>query len=260
METSYEIVKKARDIHRISTLDFIEQVMDSFIELHGDRYQGDDKAIVAGIGMLSDLPVTVIGIQKGKNTRENIYRNFGSAGPQGYRKAIRLMKQAEKFQRPVITFVNTPGAHASPESEETGIGEAIAESLKTLSDLKVPTVSIILGEGGSGGALALALSDQVWMLENSVYSILSPEGFASILWKDAKRAEEAAKLMKLTAQDLLDLQVIDRIIPEQNHGIDLKHEVILKRLKNDLLTTLGELQNLTIDNLLENRYARFRKF
>lgn len=260
MSNAYEKVKKARDVHRISTLDFINNSMDSFIELHGDRYQEDDNAIVGGVGLLNGQPITIIGIQKGRDTPENIRRNFGSAKPSGYRKAIRLMHQAEKFNRPILTFINTPGASASPDSEETGIGEAIAETLLVMAEVTVPTLVVILGEGGSGGALALALTDEVWMMENSVYSILSPEGFATILWKDAKRATEAADVMKLTAQELHELGIVDQIIPETNRGIDLKHETILKRLKESILKKFQELQNHDIESLLEQRYQRFRKY
>lgn len=216
----------------------------------------DDKAIVGGIGMIDDLhPVTVIGIQKGRNTEENVRRNFGSSGPGGYRKAIRLMEQAEKFQRPVLTLINTAGANATPESEEFGIGEAIASSLTTMSQLTVPTLAIILGEGGSGGAIALASSDQVWMLEHSVYSILSPEGFASILWKDAKLAPEAAEMMKLTPADLKELNVIDRIIPETG-----TREDVLTDLVSEIKATFADLKKHSVEERMAKRYARFRKF
>ena len=200
---AYDIVQKARDINRLSTIEIIHALCSEFIELHGDRRMKDDKAIVGGVGLMDDeKPITIIGIQKGRDTEENIQRNFGSSGPAGYRKAERLMKQAEKFNRPILTLINTAGAYAAPESEENGIGEAIASMLITMSELTVPTLAIILGEGGSGGAIALAVSDQVWMLENSIYSILSPEGFASILWKDSRLASDAADMMKLTSHEL----------------------------------------------------------
>lgn len=260
MSQAYEKVLKARDLKRISTIDIIENLTDWFIELHGDRHMEDDKSIIGGIGMYDGQPITIIGIQKGRTTRENIERNFGSVGPGGYRKAIRLVEQANKFNRPILTLINTAGAHASPKSEETGIGEAIAQSLLTFAKVEVPTLSIILGEGGSGGALALALTDEVWMLENSVYSILSPEGFASILWKDAKLASKAADVMKLTASDLHELKVVEKIIPEINHGVPLNRDVILKRTINDIKAKFKELSQLDVDTRLANRNKRFRSF
>ncbi|MBZ6528276.1 acetyl-CoA carboxylase carboxyl transferase subunit alpha [Aerococcaceae bacterium DSM 111021] len=260
MSQAYEKVLKARDLKRISTIDIIEGLTDWFVELHGDRYMEDDKSIIGGIGMYDNQPVTIIGIQKGLTTRENIERNFGSVGPGGYRKAIRLVEQANKFNRPVLTLINTAGAHASPESEETGIGEAIAESLLTFAKAEVPTLSIILGEGGSGGALGLALTDEVWMFENSVYSILSPEGFASILWKDAKLAPKAAELMKLTAEDLLDLKVVEKIIPEMNHGVPLNKEIIIKRTVNDIKEKFKELSQVDVHTRQAKRDKRFRSF
>ena len=206
--TAGEIVKLARHQDRLTSLDYFEKIFTDFQELHGDRHFGDDPAIVGGIANLAGKPVTIIGIQKGANLKENMDRNFGQPNPEGYRKALRLMKQAEKFHRPVICFVNTPGAFCGVEAEERGEGEAIARNLLEMSDLKVPIISIVTGEGGSGGALALALADEVWMMEYSIYAILSPEGFASILWKDGKRADEAAELMKITAAELLELDVI----------------------------------------------------
>jgi len=254
---AYDIVKKARDIHRLSTIEIINALCSSFIELHGDRNQKDDQAIVGGVGLIEEKePITVIGIQKGRNTEENIQRNFGSSGPGGYRKAERLMKQADKFNRPVLTLVNTPGAYAAPESEKNGIGEALARLLTTMSELTVPTLSIILGEGGSGGAIALALTDQVWMLQNSIYSILSPEGFASILWKDSSLAADAAEIMKLTAEDLIELKVIERIIPEG----EMSNEELAERLIPEIKATLASLQEIEPDQRIEKRYERFRKF
>ena len=192
--TAYEKVMAARDANKLTSVDYIAHMFgDSFIELHGDRRYADDKAVVAGLAMLFDTPVTVIGIEKGRNTKERVERNFGQAHPEGYRKALRLMKQAEKFGRPVVTFINTAGAYPGVGAEERGQGEAIARNLMEMSDLKVPIIAIIIGEGGSGGALALAVADKVWMLENTIYSILSPEGFATILWKDGSRSEEAAE-------------------------------------------------------------------
>lgn len=254
---AYETVQKARDIQRLSTIEVINSLCTGFIELHGDRSQKDEKAIVGGVGLIDDQdPITIIGIQKGRNTEENIRRNFGSSGPAGYRKAERLMKQAEKFNRPVLTLINTAGADATPESEEGGIGEAIASSLTTMSELTVPTLAIILGEGGSGGAIALALSDRVWMLENSIYSILSPEGFASILWKDSSLAPDAAELMKLTALELKELNVIDRIIPEDK----MNNKELADDLIPEIKEAFADLQAQDSEERIVQRYQRFRKF
>lgn len=257
---AYQIVQKARDITRVSTLEVIDYLCSDFIECHGDRLMADDAAIIGGVGLMDQQPLTIIGIQKGKDTKENIRRNFGSSGPAGYRKAQRLMKQAEKFNRPVLTLINTAGAYAAPESEEYGIGEAIASSLLVMSELKVPSIAIILGEGGSGGAIALALADQVWMLENSIYSILSPEGFASILWKDAKLAPKAAEVMKLTAPELLELKVIDDIIPETKVGQALPKEAILADLEYRVKEKFAELKHQPIDERIAKRHQRFRQF
>ena len=199
------ILKEARDQGRLTALDFAQGIFDDFIELHGDRNFRDDGAIIGGIGRLNGQAVTVVGIQKGRNLQDNLNRNFGQPHPEGYRKALRLMKQAEKFGRPVVTFINTAGAYPGVGAEERGQGEAIARNLMEMSDLKVPIIAIIIGEGGSGGALALAVADKVWMLENTIYSILSPEGFATILWKDGSRSEEAAELMKITSGELLNM-------------------------------------------------------
>ena len=199
------ILKEARDQGRLTALDFAQGIFDDFIELHGDRNFRDDGAIIGGIGRLNGQAVTVVGIQKGRNLQDNLNRNFGQPHPEGYRKALRLMKQAEKFGRPVVTFINTAGAYPGVGAEERGQGEAIARNLMEMSDLKVPIIAIIIGEGGSGGALALAVADKVWMLENTIYSILSPEGFATILWKDGSRSEEAAELMKITSVELLNM-------------------------------------------------------
>lgn len=254
---AYDIVQKARDVHRLSTIDIINALCTDFMELHGDRAKEDEKAIVGGVGLIGDKePLTIIGIQKGRNTDENIRRNFGSSGPAGYRKAERLMKQAEKFNRPVLTLINTAGANAAPESEEYGIGEAIASSLTTMSTLTVPTLAIILGEGGSGGAIALALSDEVWMLENSIYSILSPEGFASILWKDSSLAPDAAELMKLTAIELKNLDIIDRIVPEN----EMKNEELAAYLIPEIKEAFIKLKTQDPEERLRQRYKRFRKF
>ena len=246
-----KIVQLARSQDRLTTLDYATQIFDDFIEFHGDRNFRDDGAILGGIASLAGRPVTIVGIQKGKSLQDNLNRNFGQPHPEGYRKALRLMKQAEKFGRPIITFINTAGAFPGSGAEERGQGEAIARNLLEMSDLKVPIIAIINGEGGSGGALALAVADSVWMLENAMYSILSPEGFATILWKDSSRAPEAAELLKITSKDLLKNGVIDKIISEEN-TIDI--------LKAALITELDTLSKLTTDELVEARYQRFRKY
>lgn len=250
------ILKEARDQGRLTTLEYADLIFDDFMELHGDRHFADDGAIVGGIARLEGRPVTVIGIQKGKNLQENLKRNFGQPNPEGYRKALRLMKQAEKFGRPVVTFINTAGAYPGVGAEERGQGEAIARNLLEMSNLKVPIIAIIIGEGGSGGALALAVADKVWMLEHSMYAILSPEGFASILWKDGSRATEAAELMKITAGELYNMDVVDKVIPE--HGYFSSE--IVEMIKTNLIAELDELSKLPLEELLENRYQRFRKF
>ncbi|OFI50404.1 acetyl-CoA carboxylase carboxyltransferase subunit alpha [Floricoccus tropicus] len=259
-KNAYEILKLAREQSKLTSLDFMNQVFTDFMEFHGDRYYGDDKAMVAGVAMLGDIPVTVIGTQKGRSLTENIERNFGSASPEGYRKSLRLMKQAEKFNRPIINFINTAGAFCGIEAEERGEGEAIARNLLEMSTLKVPILSIIIGEGGSGGALALAQADQIWMLENSIYSILSPEGFASILWKDSSRAKEAADIMKMTPDELMELSIIDKIIPETKNGMRISEYVLIKNVREELMNAVGQLQVLSSTELLEQRYERFRKF
>lgn len=258
--TAGEIVKLARHQDRLTSLDYFEKIFTDFQEFHGDRLFGDDPAIVGGVANLAGKPVTVIGIQKGNDLKENMERNFGQPNPEGYRKALRLMKQAEKFNRPVICFVNTPGAFCGVEAEERGEGEAIARNLLEMSDLKVPIISIVTGEGGSGGALALALADEVWMMEYSIYAILSPEGFASILWKDGKRADEAAELMKITAAELLELDVIDRVIPETLKGKKLSEDKIIRMMQKSLIEKITELSKYSTEDLIEKRYRRFRKF
>ena len=251
-----QIIKEARDQGRLTALDFAQGIFDDFIELHGDRNFRDDGAVIGGIGRLSDQTVTVVGIQKGKNLQDNLKRNFGQPHPEGYRKALRLMKQAEKFGRPVVTFINTAGAYPGVGAEERGQGEAIARNLMEMSDLKVPIIAIIIGEGGSGGALALAVADKVWMLENSIYAVLSPEGFASILWKDGSRAMEAAELMKITSHELLNMDIVDKVIPE--HGFS--NGELLAQVKKELQEELKVLQALPLEELLEQRYQRFRKY
>lgn len=251
-----KIVREAREQTRLTALDFATGIFDDFVELHGDRSFRDDGAIIGGIGWLEEQAVTVVGIQKGKSLQDNLNRNFGQPHPEGYRKALRLMKQAEKFGRPVVTFINTAGAYPGVGAEERGQGEAIARNLMEMSDLKVPIIAIIIGEGGSGGALALAVADRVWMLENSIYAVLSPEGFASILWKDGSRAMEAAELMKITSHELLEMEVVDKVISER--GLSAKE--LLARVKNELQTEIEQLKQLSLEKLLEERYLRFRKY
>ena len=250
------ILKEARDQGRLTALDFAQGIFDDFIELHGDRNFRDDGAIIGGIGRLNGQAITVVGIQKGRNLQDNLNRNFGQPHPEGYRKALRLMKQAEKFGRPVVTFINTAGAYPGVGAEERGQGEAIARNLMEMSDLKVPIIAIIIGEGGSGGALALAVADKVWMLENTIYSILSPEGFATILWKDGSRSEEAAELMKITSGELLNMGIVDKVIPERGYFTS----EIIEAIKTAIVDELAELSQLSTENLLEARYQRFRKY
>ena len=250
------ILKEARDQGRLTALDFAQGIFDDFIELHGDRNFRDDGAVIGGIGRLNGQAVTVVGIQKGKNLQDNLNRNFGQPHPEGYRKALRLMKQAEKFGRPVFTFINTAGAYPGVGAEERGQGEAIARNLMEMSDLKVPIIAIIIGEGGSGGALALAVADKVWMLENTIYSILSPEGFATILWKDGSRSEEAAELMKITSGELLNMGIVDKVIPERGYFTS----EIIEAIKTAIVDELAELSQLSTEDLLKARYQRFRKY
>ncbi|WP_201710010.1 acetyl-CoA carboxylase carboxyl transferase subunit alpha [Streptococcus salivarius] len=250
------ILKEARDQGRLTALDFAQGIFDDFIELHGDRNFRDDGAIIGGIGRLNGQAVTVVGIQKGRNLQDNLNRNFGQPHPEGYRKALRLMKQAEKFGRPVVTFINTAGAYPGVGAEERGQGEAIARNLMEMSDLKVPIIAIIIGEGGSGGALALAVADKVWMLENTIYSILSPEGFATILWKDGSRSEEAAELMKITSGELFNMGIVDKVIPERGYFTS----EIIEAIKTAIVDELAELSQLSTEDLLEARYQRFRKY
>lgn len=258
--TAWERVQLSRKTDRPSGSDYIEALFTDFMEFHGDRNYGDDRAVIGGIAKFHGRPVTVIVQEKGTNTKENIAHNFGMPMPEGYRKALRLMKQAEKFHRPVICFVDTPGAFCGIEAEERGQGEAIARNLRELAGLKAPVLSIVTGEGGSGGALALAAGDQVWMLENSVYSILSPEGFASILWKDSTKAKEAAAVMKLTASDLYQKGIIEQVIPEPENLTPESLWQVTERLDDRIRAFLKQYTVLSEEELLEMRYARFRKF
>ena len=254
--SAYDKVMAARDANKITTVDYINHMFgDSFFELHGDRRYSDDKAVVAGLAMLHDMPVTVIGIEKGRITKERMERNFGQAHPEGDRKALRLMKQAEKFHRPVLCFVDTSGAYPGIGAEERGQGQAIAENLMEMMTLKTPVLTIVVGEGGSGGALALAVADEVWMMENSVYSAISPEGCASILWKDSSKAPQAAEALKLTAQDLFDLHVIERIIREPR----AEDAAMFESLKLLIQRTFEKNLALTDEELTNARYERFRR-
>lgn len=254
MTTAYERVCAARAKGRPTASDYIQNIFSDFIEFHGDRRFGDDKAIIGGIARLGKMPVTVIALEKGHDTKNKISRNFGSAHPEGYRKALRLMKQAEKFGRPVICFVDTSGAYCGIGAEERGQGQAIAENLMEMMTLKTPILSVVIGEGGSGGALALAVADEVWMLENSVYSVISPEGAASILWKDSSKTKEASEQLKLTAEDLLGFGVIERIFKEPRGNF----KTLYAQLMIGLNEKLHEKSSLSQEALLEQRYRRFR--
>lgn len=258
-KSAWDTVLLSRKADRPTALDYINAVFDEFMEFHGDRCFKDDGAIVGGIAMFHGMPVTVIGQQKGKNTKDNIRRNFGMPSPDGYRKALRLMKQAETFGRPIICFVDTPGAFCGLEAEERGQGEAIAKNLFEMSSLKVPVLSIVIGEGGSGGALAMAVANEVWMMENAIYSILSPEGFASILYKDSKKAPEAARVMKVTAADLKELGLIERIIPEEEPANTDTLYRIAGYMDRSMIGFFKEYLKLTGEELAEHRYERFRR-
>ena len=256
--SSYDKVYLARKPTRPNVRDYIENLFDHFFEQRGDRLYRDDHSIIGGIAMFHDMPVTVIGHQKGKNLEENLLCNFGMPNPEGYRKALRLMKQAEKFKRPIITFIDTAGAYPGIEAEEHGQGEAIARNLMAMCNLTVPVISIVIGEGGSGGALALSVANRIWMLENAVYSILSPEGFATILWKDSTRAQEASEIMKLTAQDLYAFNIVDVIVKEPMGNLNEHAEVIYAQLRDLLNNELTALCKLSERALLDQRYKKFR--
>lgn len=249
--TAFEKVTLARAKGRSTSIDYIKNIFTNFLEMHGDRCYADDKAIISGIAYLEKTPVTVIGIEKGRSIKERAARNFGSAHPEGYRKALRQMKLAEKFNRPVICFVDTPGAYCGIGAEERGQGQAIATNLMEMMTLKTSVISVLIGEGGSGGALALAVADEVWMLENAVYSVISPEGCASILWKDSGKVKEACDCLKLTAEDLLSFNVIDKIIPE--------NDKTFTNLKHEMVKAVTEYKNLSLNELTRKRYERFRR-
>lgn len=260
--TAWERVEIARNPKRKTALDYINEIFDEFIELHGDRCYGDDKAMVCGLGRIENQNYTIIAEQKGRNTKENIERNFGMPNPESYRKAIRMMKQAEKFNRPVITFIDTKGAYPGVEAEQRGQGEAIAKSMFEMAKLTVPVIAIVIGEGSSGGALAIGVANKVIMLENAIYSILSPEGYSSILWKDSSRFKEAADRMKLTANDLYDMGIIETVIKETIENYTKEKELfknITDKIKQEIQTTVQELKSKTKDEIVEERYQKFRK-
>ena len=251
---AYEKVLAARQKDRPTAMRYIQSLFEDFVEMHGDRRFGDDAAIVAGIAALNGRPVTVVGIEKGATTAEKVKRNFGSAHPEGYRKALRQMKLAEKFGRPVICLVDTSGAYCGIGAEERGQGQAIAENLMEMMGLQVPVLSVIIGEGGSGGALALAVANEVWMLENAVYSVISPEGAASIIWKDAKKVKEASQYLRLTAGELLAIGVVERVGPESGNWGET-----FEALRDGLTNALDRYQGMTPEELAEQRYQKYRK-
>ena len=256
--TAWQKVEIARNPKRKTSIEYIEQIFDEFIELHGDRNFKDDQAIICGLGRIGNQSYTIIAEQKGRTTKENVLRNFGMPNPESYRKAIRFMKQAEKFNRPVITFIDTKGAYPGVGAEERGQGEAIAKSMFEMAKLKVPVISIVIGEGSSGGALAIGVSNKIYMLENAIYSILSPEGYSSILWKDSSRYKEAAEKMKLTANDLYEMKVIDTIIPEPIEMQISDFDKVAKTIKNEIKKDVEKMQKQTKDAIVEQRYQKFR--
>lgn len=254
----WDRVQVARHHERPTTLDYIGQLFEDFIELHGDRLFGEDAAIVGGIASFNGRPVTIIGHQRGKSTKENIRRNFGMPHPEGYRKALRLMKQAEKFGRPIICFIDTKGAYPGKAAEERGQSEAIARNLVEMAGLRVPVISVVIGEGGSGGALALGVANEIYMLENSTYSVISPEGAASILWKDASLAKQAAEAMKITSYDLRDMGIIDGIVPEPAGGAHRDVAVQAESMAKMLTEALDRLCAMNAEELINQRYEKFK--
>ena len=257
--SSWQIVQLARHPKRPYTLDYINYIITDFDELHGDRNFSDDKSIIAGIGLLDNIPVMIIGQQKGRDTKEKVFRNFGMPHPEGYRKALRLMQLAEKFNLPIITFIDTPGAYPGIEAENRGQSEAIAYNLKEMSTLKVPIICVVIGEGCSGGALGIGVGDRILMLQYSYYAIISPEGCAAILWKNSEKAAEAAHVMGITANRLLEIGLIDEIIPEPLGGAHRSAQDIANILKERLITHLSQIKKWSTDALLENRYSRLMK-
>ena len=258
-KTPWQRVQNARHPKRPHTLDYVQRILTDFQEIHGDRLFGDDAAIVCGMGRLDGQPVMLIGEQKGRDTKQKLLRNFGMPKPEGYRKALRAMEMAAKFRRPIIAFLDTPGAYPGIDAEERGQAEAIARNLREMARLQVPVISVCIGEGGSGGALALGVGNHVLMLENAVYSVISPESCAAIIWRDSGKAEQAAAALKLTAADLLGLGLIDGIIPEPAGGAHEDHDGAAELLRNRLLASLAELNALTLDEVVQQRYDKFRK-
>jgi acetyl-CoA carboxylase carboxyl transferase subunit alpha len=258
-EEVWDKVMLARHPKRPTSVTIISKIFDGFIELHGDRLFGDDMSIVGGLAYLDKMPITVIAQEKGENTTDKINRNFGMPHPEGYKKALRLVKQAEKFNRPVVFIIDTPGAYPGIGAEERGQASAIAVNLTEMIDIKVPLISVVLSEGGSGGALAIGVSDEVWMFENAIYSILSPEGCASILYKDSSLAKHAAAIMKLTSSDLLEYKIIDYIVPEVKDGLHTNVQFSCDKLKKKLVEKLKILKSTDVETLLENRYKRYRE-
>lgn len=258
--TPWQRIQISRHAKRPTFLDYIGMITTDFIELHGDRLYRDDPAMIGGIAYIENIPVTIIGQQKGRDTKEKIYRNFGQPHPEGYRKALRLMHQAEKFNRPIVCLVDVVGAYPGVEAEERGQGEAIARNIREMANLAVPIVVVVTGEGGSGGALAIGVGNRVLMMENSYYSVISPEGCASILWKDSAKAPDAAEALKLSANDLLDLKIVDQIIPEPLGGAHKNPSEAGANLKKAILEHLNPLLNLPKDEILEGRYQRFRNY
>ncbi len=257
--TPWQKTQIARHIRRPCILDYIPRIFDEFIELHGDRLIGDDRAIITGMARLNDETVFIIAHQKGKDTHTNIACNFGMPNPDGYRKAARIMRLAERYKKPILTFIDTPGAYPGMEAEEKGQGEAIARNLFILSRLKTPVIATVIGEGGSGGALAIGVADKVLMLENAVYSVISPEGCAAILWNDRSRTEEAAATLHLTAKDLLELQIIDEIIPEPSGGAHRNYNEAAQKIKKVITKHLNKLKDMDVPALLEKRYEKYQK-
>ena len=255
----WQRVQIARHTNRPFMLDYVERCFSDFLELHGDRHIGDDDAMPGGMATIGDQKCVIVGHQKGRNTKENLKRNFGSAHPEGYRKALRLMKMAEKFQLPVITLIDTPGAYPGIGAEERNIAESIAFNLKEMMVLKTPIIAVVIGEGGSGGALGIGVADRVLMMENAYYSVISPEGCAAILWKDRKHAPEAAEALKLSADHLLELEVIDSVVSEPQGGAHRDHDAAADSLKNAILSALEELKDKDTEELLKLRYEKFRK-
>ncbi|NYF25165.1 acetyl-CoA carboxylase carboxyltransferase subunit alpha [Sporosarcina sp. JAI121] len=255
----WDRVQVARHPERPTTMDYIDALFDDFMQLHGDRTYGDDAAIIGGIASFESIPITVIGHQRGKDTKENVRRNFGMPHPEGYRKALRLMKQAEKFGRPIVCFIDTKGAFPGKAAEERGQSEAIARNLVEMAGLTVPVISIVIGEGGSGGALALGVANHILMLENSTYSVISPEGAATILWKDSGLAEQAAEAMKITAPHLKEMKIIDEIIPEVRGGAHRDPKVQAAHIKDAIRTSLQELGSMDGNGLVDHRYKKFRQ-